>query len=231
MEKTYFTKDAINFYENLKKNNNKEWFAENRNIYDTIVIPQTKEYIIDMGQKLKTIVPDINYAPKIDGSIFRIHKDARINKGKAPFKTHLGIIFWTGNARLENPCFYLHIEPPFYYTGVGMAKFEKDVLLSYRELVNNKKYTKTLEDIKNTAEKNYYNINGDTLKNVPKNIEAVNEISAYFLKYKYIYISDEMPINKDFYSENLFDYTYNIFHNLLPFFNFLKEVVNNKKIL
>lgn len=231
MGKTYFTKDAINFYENLKKNNNKEWFAENRHIYDTIVIPQAKEYIIDMGQKLKTIVPDINYAPKIDGSIFRIHKDARINKGKAPFKTHLGIIFWTGNARLENPCFYLHIEPPFYYTGVGMAKFEKDVLLSYRELVNNKKYSKTLEDIKNTAEKNYYNINGDTLKNVPKNIEAVNEISAYFLKYKYIYISDEMPINKDFYSENLFDYTYNIFHNLLPFFNFLKEVVNNKKIL
>lgn len=231
MGKTYFTKESINFYENLKKNNNKEWFIENRYIYDTFVIPQAKEYINDMGQKLKTIVPDINYAPKIDGSIFRIHKDARINKGKAPFKTHLGIIFWTGNARLENPCFYLHIEPPFYYTGVGMAKFEKDILLSYRELVNNKKYTKTLEDIKNTAEKNYYNINGDTLKNVPKNVEPVNDTAAYFLKYKYIYISDEMPVNKDFYSETLFDYTYNIFHNLLPFFNFLREVVNNKKIL
>lgn len=231
MGKTYFTKESINFYENLKKNNNKEWFIENRYIYDTFVIPQAKEYINDMGQKLKTIVPDINYAPKIDGSIFRIHKDARINKGKAPFKTHLGIIFWTGNARLENPCFYLHIEPPFYYTGVGMAKFEKDILLNYRELVNNIKYTKTLEDIKNTAEKNYYNINGDKLKNVPKNIDAVNDTAAYFLKYKYIYINDEMPVNKDFYSETLFDYTYNIFHNLLPFFNFLREVVNNKKIL
>lgn len=229
MNKTYFTKDAISFYEALKQNNNKEWFAENRHIYDTKVIPQAKEYIIDMGQKLKSIVPDINYAPKIDGSIFRIHKDARINKGKAPFKTHLGLIFWTGNARLLNPCFYLHIEPPFYYTGVGMAKFEQDVLLSYRALVNNKKYTATLNDIKNTAEKNYYNINGDKLKNVPKGIEAINETAEFFLKYKYIYISDEMPINKDFYSENLFDYTYTIFHNLLPFFNFLKEVVENKK--
>lgn len=229
MNKKYFTKDAISFYEALKQNNNKEWFAENRYIYDTKVIPQAKEYIIDMGQKLKSIVPNINYAPKIDGSIFRIHKDARINKGKAPFKTHLGIIFWTGNARLLNPCFYLHIEPPFYYTGVGMAKFEQDVLLSYRALVNNKKYTATLNDIKNTAEKNYYNINGDKLKNVPKGIEAINETAEFFLKYKYIYISDEMPINKDFYSENHFDYTYTIFHNLLPFFNFLKKVVENKK--
>ena len=30
MNKIYFTKEAVNFYENLKKNNNKEWFAENR---------------------------------------------------------------------------------------------------------------------------------------------------------------------------------------------------------
>ncbi len=229
MNKTYFTKDAVTFYENLKKNNNKDWYTENRHIYDNIVIPQAKEYIIDMGQKLKNIVPDIHYAPKIDGSIFRIHKDARINKGKAPFKTHLGIIFWIGNARLINPCFYLHIEPPFYYTGVGMARFEKETLLSYRKLVNNKKYSSMLNDIKNTAEKNYYNINGEKLKNIPKGIETINETAEFFLKYKYIYISDEMPINKDFYSENLFDYTYTIFHNLLPFFNFLKEVVENKK--
>lgn len=229
MNKTYFTKDAVTFYENLKKNNNKDWFTENRHIYDNIVIPQAKEYIIDMGQKLKNIVPDIHYAPKIDGSIFRIHKDARINKGKAPFKTHLGIIFWIGNARLINPCFYLHIEPPFYYTGVGMARFEKETLLSYRKLVNNKKYSSMLNDIKNTAEKNYYNINGEKLKNIPKGIETINETAEFFLKYKYIYISDEMPINKDFYSENLFEYTYNIFHNLLPFFNFLKDVVKNQK--
>ena len=99
-----------------------------------------KEYIIDMGEKLKTIVPDIQYAPKIDGSIFRIHKDVRINKGKPPFKTHLGIIFWHGASRLENPCFYLHIEPPFYYTGVGIARFSPEILYSYRLMVNSKKY-------------------------------------------------------------------------------------------
>lgn len=63
---------------------------------------------------------------------------------------------------------------------------------------------------------------------MPKGIEAINETAEYFLKYKYIYINDEMPINNDFYSENLFEYTYNIFQNLLPFFNFLKEVVDNK---
>ena len=227
MNKIYFTKEAVNFYENLKKNNNKEWFAENRHIYDNIIIPNAKDYVTDMGKKLKTIVPDINYAPKIDGSIFRIHKDARINKGKAPFKTHLGIIFWSGNSRLSNPCFYLHIEPPFYYTGVGIARFSPEILSSYRLMVNSKKYQDTLINIKNTVQANYFNILGDKLKNVPKGIEPVNHTAAEFLKYKSIYINDEMPINKDFYSETFFSYTFDVFKKLVCFFNFLKDVKNN----
>ena len=227
MNKIYFTKDAISFYEALKQNNNKEWFAENRKIYDDKIIPAAKEYITDMGKKLKTIVPDINYAPKIDGSIFRIHKDARINKGKAPFKTHLGIIFWSGNSRLLNPCFYLHIEPPFYYTCVGIARFSPEILSSYRLMVNSKKYQNTLINIKNTVQANYFNILGDKLKNVPKGIEPVNHTAAEFLKYKSIYINDEMPINKDFYSETFFSYTFDVFKKLVCFFNFLKDVKNN----
>ena len=227
MNKIYFTKEAVNFYENLKKNNNKEWFEENRHIYDNIIIPNAKDYVTDMGQKLKTIVPDIQYAPKIDGSIFRIHKDARINKGKAPFKTHLGIIFWSGNSRLSNPCFYLHIEPPFYYTGVGIARFSPEILSSYRLMVNSKKYQDTLINIKNTVQANYFNILGDKLKNAPKGIEPVNHTAAEFLKYKSIYINDEMPINKDFYSETFFSYTFDVFKKLVCFFNFLKDVKNN----
>ncbi len=225
MNKIYFTKEMINFYENLARNNNKEWFAKNRDIYDKSIIPAAKEYIIDMGAKLKTIIPDINYAPKIDGSIFRIHKDVRINKGKPPLKTHLGIIFWYGNSRLENPCFYLHIEPPFYWTGVGIAKFSPELLTSYRYIVNSKKYQETLINIKKTVQSNYFNILGEKLKNVPKNIQPLNDNAADFLKYKHIYINDEMPINKDFYSENFFSYTFDIFNKMKDFFNFLVDIV------
>lgn len=229
MKKVYFTKEMISFYEMLARNNNKEWFAENRHIYDTKIIPAAKEYIIDMGEKLKTIVPDIQYAPKIDGSIFRIHKDVRINKGKPPFKTHLGIIFWHGASRLENPCFYLHIEPPFYYTGVGIARFSPEILYSYRLMVNSKKYQNTLINIKNTVQSNYFNILGEKLKNVPKGITPLNDTAADFLKYKHIYINDEMPINKDFYSDELFSYTFDIFSKLKDFFIFLANVCRNTK--
>ncbi len=229
MDKIYFTKEMVNFYENLKLNNSKEWFLENRKVYDEKIIPAAKEFTIDMGKALESIVPNIKYAPKIDGSIFRIHKDARINKGKAPFKTHLGIIFWLGDYRLESPCFYFQISPPFYYIEVGLARFDNIILQSYRQIVNNKKYQDILINIKKIASDNYFNILGDKLKNVPKGINAISEVSADFLKYKNIYLSDEMPINSDFYSPKLFSYVYDNFKKMKDFLMFLDIVIKNSK--
>ncbi len=229
MDKVYFTREMINFYENLASNNNKEWFAENKGIYHDKIIPAAKEFVTDMGKMLETVVPNIQYKAKVDGSIFRIHKDTRINKGKPPFKTHLGIIFWHGNSRLDNPCFYFHIEPPFYHAGVGIARFTPEILSTYRTVVNDKKYIKTIADINETVEKNYFNIQGEKLKNVPKNIVPLNSLIAEYLKYKSIYINDEMPINKDFYSAELFPYIFDIFKKLTPFFNFLVDISEKSK--
>ena len=43
MNKIYFTKEMIDFYETLARNNNKEWFAENRHIYDNKIIPDAPD--------------------------------------------------------------------------------------------------------------------------------------------------------------------------------------------
>ena len=98
-----------------------------------------------------------------------------------------------------------------------------------KEIADLKKYNETLINIKKTTQENYFNILGDKLKNVPKGIEPVSDTAAEFLKYKSIYINDEMPINKDFYSPELFSYTFDIFKKLKDFFIFLTNVVDNSK--
>ncbi len=96
-------------------------------------------------------------------------------------------------------------------------------------MVNSKKYQDILINIKNTAQENYFKILGEKLKNVPKGIEPLNENAADFLKYKHIYINDEMPLNKDFFSEDFFAYTFNIFSKMKDFFIFISDVVKNSK--
>lgn len=227
MNKCYFTKDFVTFFENLKRNNDKVWFAENKESYEKYVLNPAKEFVNDMGKALKKYIPDISYSPKIDGSIFRLYKDARINKGKAPFKTHLGIIFWQGSSRLDSSSFYLHIEPPFYYTGVGVARFSPEILNSYKKALNNKNDLKILEEINTIVKNNYWSFNGDKLKNVPKNFTPLNSTAEFFSKFKSIYISDEMPINNDFFSDTFFQYVLDNYIKMIPFHKWLYKIIEN----
>lgn len=225
MEKIYWTRESVKFLEDIARNNNKEWFADNKSVYDNAIVLPAKRFVEDMGSELKKIIPAISYAPKIDGSIFRIYKDARINKGKAPYKTHLGIVFWEGHSRLESSCFYFHVEPPFYFSGVGMARFSAEILAEYRKSLNNKNELAELAAIKKDAEKRYYEFKGEKLKNIPKGFEALNKDGEDFLKYKTLYLSDEMPINNDFYSPELFNGVLASFKNMLPYHKWLSRII------
>ena len=219
---THFNKDSINFLEDLAKNNNKEWFEKNRSRYETTHLSDCKQYVEVMGERLKTIAPNIKAIPKVDKSIIRLYKDVRFHKG-APFKTHQGIILWEGSARLESSCFYFHIEPPFYSLGVGMAYFTHEILAEYRNSVVSDKYGGELEDILKNALKNHYTIGGKKRKKLPKGFTDVQKRQD-LLKYDYIYLTDETPINADFYSNILLDNIFDVFSKMLPFHKWLTGV-------
>ncbi|MEE8298440.1 MAG: TIGR02453 family protein, partial [Thermodesulfobacteriota bacterium] len=91
-----FTKATFKFFKDLEKSNTKKWFEENRKIYEKNVLEPAQEFVMEMGERLKSISPKIVAIPKTDKSIFRIYRDMRFSKDKTPYKTHLGIFFWEG---------------------------------------------------------------------------------------------------------------------------------------
>jgi len=88
-----FSKDSIKFYEDLTNNNSKEWFADHKSDYEEFVMKPARSFVIDLGERLQAISPEIQAIPKTDKSIFRIYRDIRFTPDKRPFKTHLGILF------------------------------------------------------------------------------------------------------------------------------------------
>lgn len=219
MEFKHFTKASVEFLEDIAKNNNKDWFAANRNRYDGGLLVEAKAFTELMGERLSKIAPGITYAAKVDGSIFRIYKDARYHKG-SPFKTHIGIIFWEGGERLKSPCFYFHIEPPFYSIGVGMTEFLPPVLAEYRRSLQSEKYGKEFAKIIETALKQGYTIGGKKRKTLPRGIKK-GVLNEELLKYDYIFLSDETPINADFYADSFMDEIMKTYKNILPFHQWL----------
>lgn len=223
MEFKHFTKDAISFLNDIARNNNKDWFEANRSRYESGLLAQSKAYVETMGQILSKKIPDIKAVPKIDGSIFRLYKDARYHKG-APFKTHQGIILWEGGSRIESSGFYLHIEPPFYSAGVGAARFSPDVLAEYRKSVMHPKLGREIIDIVGKAHKKGYVTGGNKRKMLPRGFKADGE-AAELLLYDSLYLSDDTPINADFYSDVFMDRITEIFFDMVPFHKWLNGVI------
>ena len=91
-----FPKEFITFFENLKQNNSKDWFEKNRKDYEQFVMHPAREFVAEMGKKLRKIAPDVNAIPKINKSLFKINRDVRFSKDKSLYKTYMGhlVVGW-----------------------------------------------------------------------------------------------------------------------------------------
>ncbi len=228
MSKTFsgFPKETFQFFSGLLSNNNKQWFEANRHIFDEYIKSTAMNFVVEMGKKLKTIVPGIHAIPKIDKSIFRIHRDTRFSQNKDPYKTHLAFLFWDGTAKkMENPGFYMHLTPETFFVGVGMHEFPKDIFPKYRDAVVHptlgKKLTNTIAEVsKNPA----YKVGGKKYKRIPAGYDAAHP-NAELLLYGGMGFQYEEALPDVVHSEKIVDYCFNIFNDMAPIHFWLKEMI------
>ena len=78
---SYLTKEVFNFLNDLSKNNNREWFNENKERYAS-----THEQVIGFADQLLNEMKTHDDIETISGkkSLFRIYRDVRFSKDKSP---------------------------------------------------------------------------------------------------------------------------------------------------
>jgi len=187
-----FPQLTIKFLSALSKNNKKEWFEKNRVRFDFELLQPAIQFVIDLGEELTKLSPNIIAIPKIDKSIFRLHRDVRFSKDKSPYKTNLGLYFWEGKGKkMECSGLYFHIEPKLFFLGAGMYQFTKDQLKKYRDLVSNQAKGKELSDlVKKLLKNKKYQLGGKTYKKTPRGFDpdyAYNELllhSGFYVYYE-----------------------------------------------
>jgi len=164
METKYFTADFFGFLKNLSKNNNRDWFTENKPRYEASVQEPALRFIHDAGLKLKTLSPHlVADARPFGGSLSRIYRDIRFSADKSPYKTELGIHFWHGKARGPehmNPGLYLHLGLDGNFAGGGVWHPDAPILKKVRDRIVEKP-----DEWKAVRKK--VEIEGESLKRVP----------------------------------------------------------------
>lgn len=221
----YFTKDAYKFFEDLKNNNSKEWFEANRARWNDDVLKPAESFIIAVGEKLRDNLPEIKAIPKIDKSIFRIHRDVRFSKNKEPYKTNLGLYFWEGDRpKIECSGFYLHIEPTSFYAGSGVYIFPKDIIKKFREALTKEQVAKELAEITEKILKlKKYTIDGKFYKKIPAGYK-VDEKYKDFLLYNGLYTGYSLTNANEFIkTKDQVEFVVKIFEDVLPIHNWFME--------
>ena len=84
------SKETLQFLEDLKANNNRDWFLENKKRYE-IFKKDYHQLTSDLLDALKPLDSSLEML-EVKNCTFRINRDIRFSKDKTPYKTHLG--FW-----------------------------------------------------------------------------------------------------------------------------------------
>lgn len=178
-----FPRECVQFYVDVAKNNNKEWFAAHKSDYDRYVMAPARDFVYEMGKRLELITPNIVADPRVNKSIFRPYRDTRFSKDKTPYKTHLGIFFWAGGlAKMDCPGYYVHIEPPILMLGVGNHCFSKKLLGLYRDSVVDPTLGPALaQAVQAVQSKGNYEIGVEHYKKVPRGYDKEHPNARYLL--------------------------------------------------
>lgn len=181
-----FPEGGLQFFRDLARNNNREWFEAHKVEYQELLIAPAQAFVEALGPRLQAIIPSIAFDTRANGgSITRIYRDIRFSKDKTPYKDYLGINFWhEGQKRLEGSGFYVHLTASGVDVYTGMHHFDKPFLDAYREAVVDKKLGAQLDDALASIQKSgAYPLGGDMSKRVPAGY-AADHPRADLLRYK-----------------------------------------------
>lgn len=164
-----FKPETIRFLNDLKINNNREWFNANKTRYEEDVLDVALAFIQSMQKPLEAIAPHFTAIPKrMGGSLMRVYRDTRFSKNKTPFKTNIGIQFRHERAKdVHAPGFYVHIDPDGVFLGVGMWRPDTGSLAGTRKRIDEKR----AEWIKVSTAKKFrgqYALGGESLLRPPR---------------------------------------------------------------
>jgi uncharacterized protein (TIGR02453 family) len=223
-----YKKEGVRFLEELKHNNNKEWFNNHKQVYENDLLEPAMSFVTQMGEKLQKWAPEIHADPRRDRSIFRIYRDTRFSNDKSPYKTHLGIFFWEGHLpKMECPGLYFHLEPPDLGLYEGLHRFSPRLLKVYRNAVVDPVSGEELEtSISKITKSGPYEIGGLHYKRVPRGYDPAHPRSE-LLRYNGLWSGTISAISGELFTEEIVDLCVGRFVDMLPLHCWLVELIKN----
>ena len=145
----FFTEETLRFFRGLKRNNDREWFEERRDVFERAVKAPMLALIERITQGMAEYAPaHMRPAAKI---LFRIYRDTRFSADKSPYKSHLGA-WWArvGMEKTSGAGYYLHVSATEFVIAAGAYMPAKEQTLAIRRhlLANHDEWRQLIQNRK-----------------------------------------------------------------------------------
>lgn len=132
--KNMIQKNTIDFLKDIKENNSKAWFDENRKSYEAAKLSFLTS-VEEITQEIAGFDAEIGHL-KAKECIFRINRDVRFSKDKRPYKNNMSAYFNKSGKKGTGAGYYFHVEPGQSFAAVGVWMPEAENLSKIRQEID-----------------------------------------------------------------------------------------------
>ena len=218
-----FQKSTLTFLKNLKENNHKPWFDENRSKYQE-ARSDFQNFIQQVLSEMMLIDPDLKEL-EAKSTMFRVNRDIRFSKNKTPYKINIAASIKKGGKKSINAGYYFHLQPDNKsFVGGGLWAPDSNELKMVRQEIDYSfpEFTKILNNP--TFKKTYQTLErdeGQFLVNIPKGYEKDNPAGEY-LKLKSFFVTKPIS-DKELTQKDLVEETIRNFKTIMPLNKFINR--------
>ncbi|MDR2947111.1 MAG: DUF2461 domain-containing protein [Candidatus Adiutrix sp.] len=223
---THLTRAAADFLAELRDNNNRAWFLENRDRAEELLLSPARSLVVEVGELLRKKRPDIIADPRTDRSIYRLNRDTRFSRDKTPYKTHLALWWWEGlEGRLECPGFYYHLTPDGWGWSIGCYRFSESGLNGWRQSLLDAAKAKAFRRVISDFEKTGAPFGAPELKRAPAGFSPDHPMIQY-LRHKGFYSwAEESPHPPELFGPDAAEFIYDRFATGLKLHDWLVKTL------
>ena len=209
-------KSTLEFLTQLKENNNREWFTENKKRFDSEQ-KTTKTFFTQ-------ILTDLEKIDSIEKmQMHRIYRDIRFSKDKTPYKNHFSVSFDRTKPLLRGGM-YLHIENDTSFVGGGFWEPNNEDLFRIRKEIE-LDASDLKEIITDKTFVSYFGtLEGEELKTAPKGFDKTHPDIELIRKKQFV-IRRKFS-NKEVLSPNFQEEVLATFKAMRPFFDYMSDVLS-----
>jgi uncharacterized protein (TIGR02453 family) len=189
-----FADADASFFKKLARNMKREWFLAHKTELEEGYMAPMKAVLEEVRAAVDKAYPHCDLdEPKV----FRIFRDVRFSKDKAPYKTHIGgriAVVRQGKVTEVPMALYLHVGQPKSFAAAGHYMMDADTLKRFRAAVADDARGKELDKILASLRKKGFTVSSyDTYKRVPAGFDPDHPRAEHLKRKGLIVTFPEMP--------------------------------------